>query len=128
MGSITTVKKPSKATGKDVISYRAFIRRTLDKGKQVSKSKVFETKAQAKEWLRNFESDESLAKLTQGHGKIFKAIVEDFIKAPPIKGTKYWPGRAPRVLDRRVRHDEDRRDHQGRNQCLHLNPPYQNQH
>lgn len=86
MGSITKVQKVDKTTGKTATKYRAFIRRT---GYE-SKSKVLDTKAQAKEWLRNNEADTGLVKLTQGHGRTFEDIVEDFIKAPATKGTKYW--------------------------------------
>lgn len=84
MGSITKAQRVDKATGKTVTTYRAYVRRT---GYQ-SRSKVFETNAAAKNWLRDNEALSSLAKAT--HGKTLKLLVDDFIKAPPTRGTKYW--------------------------------------
>lgn len=87
MGSITETKISDKATGKSVVAYRAFIRRKGFK----SKSKVFRTKAQARDWLRNNENDASLERASPGgRGKVFKDLVDDFVNAPPVRGTKYW--------------------------------------
>lgn len=93
MGSISPTvesEKSLKKAGKAVESYRAFIRRKLDNGKTVSESKSFPTRAEAKAWLRNTETDTNLSKLTTATGKSLKDIVELFVKAPPIRGTKYW--------------------------------------
>lgn len=93
MGSITEVKKTKadKTSGKVAVvtTYRAFIRRTVD-GKSVSKSKVFETKGKAKEWLRNNETDQALSALGKVRGPTFADLIEDFVKAPPKRGTKFW--------------------------------------
>lgn len=93
MGSITEVKKTKqdKATGKEsvVTTYRAFIRRTVN-GKSVSKSKVFETRGKAKEWLRNNENDQALAALGKVSGPTFADLIDSFVKAPPKRGTKFW--------------------------------------
>lgn len=86
MGSITETKKSDPKTGKAVTTYRAFIRR---KG-FASKSKVFSSKAQAREWLRNEEADTVLVKAGKGYGTTFADIIEAFTKAPPTRGTKFW--------------------------------------
>lgn len=97
MGSITEIKKAKKdkGTGKEsvVTTYRAFIRRTVN-GKSVSRSKVFETKGKAKEWLRNNENDQSLATFSQVRGPTFADLIEAFVKEPPKRGTKFWTASA----------------------------------
>jgi integrase len=95
MGSITEVKKQDKKSGKEVTTYRAFIRRNAG-GKSISKSKVFDTKGKAREWLRNNEDDRTLALLGKTIGPNFADLIEDFVKAPPVRGTKYW---TPSALD-----------------------------
>ncbi|EHP38034.1 hypothetical protein OR16_39484, partial [Cupriavidus basilensis OR16] len=89
MGSITTAKKTDKASGKTVTTYRAFIRRNVN-GKQVNKSKVFATKTEAKDWLRENESSASLAALGTAAGPKFGDLLDSFVKAPPTKGTRFW--------------------------------------
>jgi len=85
MGSITEAKKVDAKTGKTIKTYRAFIRRA---GYE-SKSKVFESKSKAEDWLRNNEGDRELVRRTNGHGKTFRDVVDAFIQAPPVRGTKY---------------------------------------
>jgi integrase len=89
MGSITATKKTDIATGKAVTTYRAFIRRTVN-GKPVSKSKVFATKTEAKDWLRENESTVALAALGTAAGPTFGDLLDSFVKAPPTKGTRFW--------------------------------------
>lgn len=90
MGSIVEVTKQDKKTGKPVIVFRAFIRRSVE-GRQVSRTKVFETKGQAREWLRNNESDAALAAATTTQrGITFAAVAKQFTEAPPVRGTKFW--------------------------------------
>lgn len=84
MGSIVKVEKIDKTTGKKSVRYRAFIRR---KGFE-SQSATFDTRTEAKEWLRNNEGDGKLLK--QSAGRTFADLVDDFVKAPPMKGTKWW--------------------------------------
>ncbi len=84
MGSITKAQRVDKATGKSITTYRAYVRRT---GFQ-SRSKVFESQAAAKKWLRDNEALSSLDKVV--NGKTLKLLVDDFVKAPPTRGTKYW--------------------------------------
>lgn len=84
MGSIVSVEKVDKATGKKSTKFRAFIRR---KG-FASQSATFETKTEAKEWLRNNEGDGKLIK--KSAGRTFADLVDDFVKAPPMKGAKWW--------------------------------------
>ena len=88
MGSITASTKVDK-TGKSVPIYRAFIRRTIGR-KSVGKSKVFTTKTAAADWIRNNENDSNLAQLGKARGPIFSDLIEDFVKAPPMSGTKFW--------------------------------------
>lgn len=83
MGSIVPVGKIDKTSGKKYLLYRAFIRR---KGYS-SKSATFETRTEAKEWLRNNESDAKLVR--QSAGRNFADLIEDFIKAPPMRGTRW---------------------------------------
>lgn len=89
MGSITTAKKVNSATGKTVATYRAFIRRNVN-GKTVSKSKVFATRTEAKDWLRENESDAGLAAIGGATGPTFADLLDAFVLAPPTKGTRYW--------------------------------------
>ncbi|HSD37766.1 MAG TPA: site-specific integrase [Rhodocyclaceae bacterium] len=89
MGSITAAKKVDNATGKTTTTYRAFIRRNVN-GKQICKSKVFATKTEAKDWLRENESSTALAALGATSGPTFSHLVDAFVKAPPTKGTRYW--------------------------------------
>lgn len=89
MGSITTSKKADSTTGKTITTYRAFIRRNIS-GKSVSRSKVFTTKTEAKDWLRENESSAALAALGATSGPTFSDLVDAFVKAPPTKGTRYW--------------------------------------
>lgn len=89
MGSITASKKADGTTGKTITTYRAFIRRNVN-GKSVSKSKVFTTKTEAKDWLRENESSTALAALGATSGPKFSDLVDAFVKAPPTKGTRYW--------------------------------------
>lgn len=84
MGSITKLQRVDKATGKTVTVFRAYVRR---KGFP-SSSKVCETNREAKEWLRNNESDEALRKPTGG--PLLADVIEDFVDAPPAKGTRFW--------------------------------------
>lgn len=84
MGSITTVKRTDKATGKTVTVHRAYVRRAGF----ASKSKVCKSKREAEDWLRNNDADSSLQKA--GSGQLLKDLIEDFVLAPPGKGTRYW--------------------------------------
>lgn len=84
MGSITKLPRVDKKTGKTVTIYRAYVRRTGF----ASKSKVCRTERIANEWLRNNDADASLKRPSSG--TTFAALVDDFIYAPPAKGTKYW--------------------------------------
>lgn len=103
MASITKTKKRDRRTGKDVVQYRAFIRRTVN-GKPVSKSKVFATKLEAQTWVANNENDKALelaavdadAKARNIKGPTFAALIDAFVKTPPAAGTRYW---APSHLD-----------------------------
>lgn len=89
MGSIAKTTRLDTATGKPVTTYRAFVRRTVN-GKQVSKSQVFRSREQAKDWLRNNEHDGILTTMAQQRGPTFAALVEQFVHTPPDRGTKYW--------------------------------------
>jgi integrase len=81
MGSIVEGKRLDKKTGKAVIQYRAHVRRTGFK----SKSKVFTSKREALDWLRNNEADTALEKATEGRGATFKRLIEDFTAAGNCK-------------------------------------------
>ena len=83
MGSIVSVEKVDKKSGKKSVLYRVFIRR---KGYS-SKSATFETRTEAKQWLRNNDSDVKLVR--QSAGRNFADLIEDFIKAPPMRGTRW---------------------------------------
>jgi len=89
MGSITISKKADSATGKTITKFRAFIRRNVN-GKSVGKSKVFDTKTAAKDWIRENESSTALAALGATSGPTFSSLIDAFVKAPPTKGTRYW--------------------------------------
>nr|CUV26865.1 Integrase family protein (modular protein) [Ralstonia solanacearum] len=84
MGSIVTRKAPDGA-----VSYRAFVRRTVN-GKQVGKSKVFRTKKEADQWMRDNESTAALTAIGTSTGPTFGALLDAFVVAPPTKGTRYW--------------------------------------
>lgn len=84
MGSIVTTTRLDKATGKEVKVHRAHVRRTGF----ASKSKVFTSKRDALDWLRNNDAESTLERASAG--KTLKSLVEDFVKAPPAKGTRYW--------------------------------------
>lgn len=84
MGSITKKVSVSKATGKPVTRYRAYVRRTGF----ASKSKVFDKERDAKEWLRNNEGDSTLSRAASA--AMFGKLIDDFAEAPPTKGTKFW--------------------------------------
>lgn len=84
MGSIVPHTKIDKATGKKVTLFRAHVRR---KG-FASKSKIHATKTAAKAWLRENESTASLT--TRGGGLTLKALVDQFVGAPPKRGYRYW--------------------------------------
>ena len=84
MGSIVKTTRVDKGTGKTVALYRAHVRR---KGFP-SKSKVCDTNREAKEWLRVNESPEALQRPTGG--ALLADVIEDFVDAPPTKGTRYW--------------------------------------
>jgi len=84
MGSITNSKRIDKATGKTTTIHRAYVRR---KG-YASKSKVFGSKREAQDWLRNNDAEATLQRVTSG--KTLRALVEDFVAAPPARGTRYW--------------------------------------
>lgn len=83
MGSIVAVDKVDKNTGKKITRYRAFIRRQG----YASQSATFDTRTDAKEWLRNNEGDGKLIRASAG--RTFADLIEDFIKAPPMRGTKW---------------------------------------
>ncbi len=89
MGSIVKSKKIDRNTGKTVTVHRAFIRRTVN-GKQVSRSKVFGTSTEAKNWLRENESTIALAAMAGATGPNFGDLLDSFALAPPTKGTRYW--------------------------------------
>jgi integrase len=83
MGSIVQTKRVDRASGKTVTVFRAHVRRAG----YASKSKVCETRTEAKQWLRENEAASSLER--PGQGKTFATLVDDFAKAPPVRGTRY---------------------------------------
>jgi integrase len=83
MGSITKSERTDK-TGKTVKVFRAYVRREGF----ASKSKVFKTEREAKEWLRNSDADSALQKA--GSRKTLSKLIEDFTQSPPTPGTKFW--------------------------------------
>lgn len=84
MGSITTKTTISKATGKPVTKHRAYVRREG----YASKSKVFKSKRDAQDWLRNNDAESTLARVTSG--ALLSTVIDDFAEAPATKGTRYW--------------------------------------
>jgi integrase len=84
MGSIVTTTRVDKATGKKVTVHRAHVRR---KG-YASKSKVFLSLREARDWLRDNEAAVTLAR--KGSGRALAQVIEDFVDAPPKRGTRYW--------------------------------------
>lgn len=84
MGSITTITRTNKATGKPEKVHRAYVRRVGF----ASKSKVCATMREAREWLRNNDAESSLERAQSG--QLLKDVIEDFVLAPPGKGTRYW--------------------------------------
>lgn len=84
MGSITKLTRVDKATGKVVTLHRAYVRRQGF----ASKSKVCKTEREAKEWLRNNDSD--AAQKTTSSDLLLKALIENFVAAPPGRGTRFW--------------------------------------
>src|ERR1019366_8172322 len=84
MGSIVRVERVAKATGKPVTAYRAYVRRDGF----ASKSKVCKTEREAKEWLRNNDADAALQRKVSG--LTLAKLIEAFVDAPPIRGTRYW--------------------------------------
>lgn len=90
MGSITKSTRVDASTGKKVAVFRAYVRRQGF----ASKSKVCSTEREAKEWLRENEGSANLQRVTSG--KTLASLIDDFVEAPPTKGTRYW---APSHLD-----------------------------
>ena len=90
MGSITKSTRVDATTGKSVKVIRAYVRRQG----YASKSKVCATEREAKEWLRENDGTANLQRVTSG--KTFSQLIDDFVEAPPTKGTRYW---APSHLD-----------------------------
>jgi len=85
MGSVTKSERLDKATGKKIAVFRAYVRRA-----GVSKSKVFETATAAKAWLRESEHGGALSAAAAAARGTLSAVVENFVQAPAIRGTKYW--------------------------------------
>jgi len=81
MGSIVESKRKDKATGKTVTLYRAHIRRAGF----ASRSKVFTTRREAQDWLRNNENDAALERTARPRGKTLADLIEDFIRAGVCK-------------------------------------------
>lgn len=90
VGSITKRVCKDAHTGKQIVQFRAYVRR---QGYE-SKSKVCNTQREAREWLREHEAKAALGKV--GSGKSFASLVESFVEAPPAKGRKFW---SPSALD-----------------------------
>lgn len=84
MGSI--VKEKVERGGKDVVRYRAHVRRAGFK----SQSKCFNTLADAKAWLRNAEADAAQTKSQAEGVYLFAAVIDTFAQTPPRRGTKAW--------------------------------------
>ena len=81
MGSIVEKKRTDQATGKTVTQYRAHIRRAGF----ASRSKVFATRREAQEWLRNNENDAALERTARPRGKTLADLIEDFVHAGVCK-------------------------------------------
>lgn len=90
MGSITKSTRVDAATGKPVKVFRAYVRRQG----YASKSKVCSTEREAKEWMRENDGTANLQRVTSG--KTLSSLIDDFVEAPPTKGTRYW---SPSHLD-----------------------------
>lgn len=87
MGSIVTTEVRDRATGKPLTRYRALIRRKGFK----SKSKVFYSLREARDWLRDNEAAATLTPLTTpASGKTLRQLVDDFVRVEPQRGWKYW--------------------------------------
>ena len=71
MGSIVEKKRTDQATGKTVTQYRAHIRRAGF----ASRSKVFATRREALEWLRNNENDAALERTARPRGKTLADLI-----------------------------------------------------
>ncbi|MDP1647413.1 MAG: site-specific integrase [Rubrivivax sp.] len=84
MGSITKSTRTDAATGKPVKVFRAYVRRQG----YASKSKVCATAREAKEWLRENDGSANLQRVTSG--KTLNKLIDEFVEAPPTKGTRYW--------------------------------------
>jgi integrase len=84
MGSITKSTRVDATTGREVKVFRAYVRRQG----YASKSKVCKTEREAKEWLRENDGSASLQRVTSG--KTLGMLIDDFVEAPPTKGTRYW--------------------------------------
>ena len=84
MASIT--KETVVRDGKSVTRYRAFIRRAGFK----SKSKVFDTLACARVWVRDAEATSEMEKAEAAGIYTFARVVETFVSTPPRKGFKFW--------------------------------------
>lgn len=91
MGSITKRTKVDRS-GRAVTVYRAYVRREG----YASKSKVCRTEREAREWLRENDATSSLHRAAPGGGMTLTALIDQFVEAPPAKGTRYW---APSHLD-----------------------------
>lgn len=88
MGSIVKRTSVDKRTGKPVTTFRAYVRREG----YASKSKVCTSEKEAKNWLRENDATSSLSRATPG-GKTLSKLIDEFVEAPPTKGTRYWsPG------------------------------------
>jgi integrase len=84
VGSITTLTRINKKTGKASKAFRAYVRRVGF----ASKSKICQSEREAREWLRNNEADATLQRSTSGIR--LDALIEEFVAAPPARGTRYW--------------------------------------
>ena len=54
------------------------------------KSASFESEKKAKHRLRENEATATLRKISLAKGKTFQKFVEEFVAAPPMRGTKFW--------------------------------------
>lgn len=101
MGSIVRIDRVAKATGQPIAVFRAHVRREgfASKSKVFTavlgaKSQVADDKAVAKalraaeEWLRENDATATLSLRTSG--KTLSSLIEDFVLAPPMQGTKFW--------------------------------------
>ena len=90
MGSIVKTERVNPTTGKTEYLARAFVRRTgfASKSKLFAGPKAAGVEREAKHWLRENEATATLHR--QGSGRTLGALIEDFVKAPPQRGTRYW--------------------------------------